>query len=103
MSSCVSKDCINHDSYGTICVGCNACGRFDKNTMWQARYDMYVRQLKELVSKYGDDYFNSNLQQENMASDVIYYGKKIKECVAHLEFGGTREIVLTDESEVQGE
>ena len=37
MSIGVSKDCINHDSYGEICVHCNACGRFDEKTMWKAR------------------------------------------------------------------
>ena len=88
MSIAVMKDCINHYSYGEICVGCNACGRIDQNAMWKARYDMYVMQLKELVSKYGDAFFNSNLQQMNIAKDVIFYGEKIKECVEHLDFGG---------------
>lgn len=89
----IMKDCINHDSYGEICVGCNACGRFDKETMWKSRYDMYVMHLKELVQKYGDDFYNSNLQQENISSDVIYYGNKIKECVSHIDFekGGGEE------------
>ena len=27
----VTKDCVNPDSYGTICVKCNQCGRFNKN------------------------------------------------------------------------
>lgn len=88
MSCAVLKDCINNDSYGEICVWCNACGRIDKSTMWQARYDMYVRHLKELVSKY-DDYFNSNLQQINIAADVIHLGEKIKECVEHIDFDST--------------
>lgn len=83
----IMKDCINHDSYGEICIGCNACGRIDINTMWQSRYDMYVMQLKELVSKFGDDFFNSKLQQTNIAKDVIYYGEKIKECVEHIDWG----------------
>ena len=26
----VTKDCVNPDSYGEICVKCNQCGRFDK-------------------------------------------------------------------------
>lgn len=26
----VTKDCVNPDSYGIICVKCNKCGRFDE-------------------------------------------------------------------------
>lgn len=26
----VTKDCVNSDSYGEICVKCNQCGRFNK-------------------------------------------------------------------------
>jgi hypothetical protein len=96
MSSGVMDNCINHDSYGEICVGCNACGRIDKNTMWQARYEMYVRHLKEEVEKYGDSFFHSNLQQMNISSNIIYLGEKIKACVPHLNFGGM------DSFEVEG-
>lgn len=88
MSSSVSKDCINMASYGVICVGCNACGRFDESTMWKSRYEMYVGELAELVGKFGEDFYKSNLQQMNIATDVIYFGKKIKECVKHIDFGG---------------
>ena len=84
----VSKDCVNKASYGEICVGCNACGRRDKNTMWQARYKMYVGELAELVDKFGDDFYKSNLQQMNIAQDVISLGEYIKECVEHIDFGG---------------
>lgn len=86
MSIGVSKNCINHDSYGEICVHCNACGRFDEKTMWKSRYNMYVFHLKELVKRYGDDFFKSNLQQSNIAEDVIYYGKQIKGCLSHINF-----------------
>lgn len=88
MSYGITKNCINPDSYGVICVHCNACGRIDKTTMWQSRYDFYYSRLKELLDKYDDDFYKSNLQQTNIALDVIHFGKKIKECVAHIDFGG---------------
>lgn len=28
----VTKDCVNSDSYGEICVRCNRCRRFNKKT-----------------------------------------------------------------------
>ncbi len=29
----ISENCINPDSYGYICVGCNQCGRFDETKL----------------------------------------------------------------------
>lgn len=88
MSIGALKDCINHYSYGEICVGCNACGRLNKETMWQSRYEMYVRDLKEETEKIESESFKSNLQQMNIASDIVWLGEKIKECVQHIDFGG---------------
>ena len=88
MSSAVTKDCINGASYGVICVGCNACGRLNKETMWQSRFEMYVCDLIEETEKIGSEHFKSNLQQRNIASNVIYLGEKIKECVEHIDFDG---------------
>lgn len=78
MSSTVSKDCINIDTYGEICVSCNACGRFNESSMWESRYKMYVGELAGLVDKFGDDFYKSNLQQMNIAKDVISLGEKSK-------------------------
>ena len=81
------KDCINFASYGEICVHCNACGRYDKNTMWQARYRMYLGELGGLLDKVLDESYQSNLQQKNIALDVITFGERLKECVEHIDFG----------------
>lgn len=82
----VSKDCINHDSYGEICVQCNCCGRFNKETMWECRYNMYWQHLAETIEDHSFNYLQSNLQQSNIAKNVIYYGEKILECVSHIDF-----------------
>lgn len=94
MSIPVSDDCINRDSYGMICVHCNACGRIDKNTMWEARYKMYYGFLEGEISKHNDDSYKSDLQQANIASNIIHLGQKIAECVEHINFGGLQPFKL---------
>ena len=37
----VRDDCINKDSYGVVCLKCNACGRFD----------MHIEFMKESQEK----------------------------------------------------
>ena len=95
----IMDKCINKDSYGMICVHCNACGRIDKNTMWEARYQMYIRQLAEEIEKINDDFFKSNLQQMNLAKNIIYHGEKIKECVEHIDFVGLDHFEIVKEGE----
>lgn len=102
MSIATMENCINPDSYGMICVHCNACGRYDKDTMWKARYDMNIGHLAEEVSKFKDDGFQSNLQQMNLAKNIIHYGEKIKECVEHIDFGGMG-IFAMSELRIEGE
>lgn len=80
----VSRDCINPDSYYQICVHCNACGRFDMDTMWQARRKLYIRRLKEHIENMEDEQFYSQLQQSNIAEDIITFGKELKKCVPHI-------------------
>lgn len=86
----VSKDCVNPDSYGEICVKCNCCGRFGKETMWIRRYNMYWRNLAELIDKHSDDFYFTDLQQTNIARDIVTYGQYILECVKHLDFDNTK-------------
>ena len=88
MSSTVSKDCINKDTYGEICVSCNACGRFNESTMWKSRYEIYIDELAEQVDKFRNDFYKSNLQQMNLAKNILSLGEKIKECIEHIDFGG---------------
>jgi hypothetical protein len=69
------ENCINGDSYGEICVRCNACGRFDKSTQKECAIKMYKRQLQEQYN------FNGWIegQKRNIESNIQYFKKKIAE------------------------
>ncbi len=83
----IMKNCQNpYDSYGEICVGCNCCGRFGEDTMWQARYDLAVRELSDLVEKLTSEHFQSNLQQANICSSISSWSKDLEEILTHLDF-----------------
>lgn len=83
----VIENCQNfYDSYGEICVGCNCCGRFGTDTMWQARYEMAITRLSENIEKLTDEYFQSNLQQQNICSNISYWSERLKEILTHLDF-----------------
>ena len=82
----VGKDCINPDSFGEICVKCNACGRFGEEGMWDARYNMYWWNIADELEKHSGEFFRSKLQQENIAKNIIYYGQKLLECVQNMDF-----------------
>ncbi len=69
------EDCINDDSYGEICVRCNACGRFDKSTQKECALEMYKRQLQE---QYNFDGL-IEVQKRNIESNIQYLKKKIAE------------------------
>ena len=88
MSSAVSKDCCNLiDSYGLICTGCNCCGKFCKETMHKARFNVNVRHLQETVGKLNHPDFMSNLQQRNVVADIKYELEKVEAAMAFLDFG----------------
>lgn len=83
----VMENCQNpYDSYGEICVGCNCCGRFGEDTMWQARYELATRHLGELVEKLQNEWFKTNLQQSNICSDISSWSEDLKEILTHLDF-----------------
>ena len=42
----VMANCLNPASYGTICVGCNACGRIDESTQKQSELKLYKELLQ---------------------------------------------------------
>jgi hypothetical protein len=78
----IRKDCKNlQDSFGEICVKCNACGRFDKKTQKQC----YLRVLKEHLKeqKEFNDWDNEpklrKLQEENIKANIKSIRQKIKE------------------------
>lgn len=78
----VAEGCINSDSYGEICVHCNACGRFDKSTQKECALKMYREELQKQYD------FNNwaegleELQRKNIKSNIKYLKKKIKELEA---------------------
>ena len=83
----VMANCQNlYDSYGEICVGCNCCGRMGEDTMWQARYELAIRELGELVEKLSSEHFQSNLQQANICSSISSWSEDLKEILTHLDF-----------------
>ena len=81
----VSKDCINPDSFGEICVKCNACGRFGEDTMWEARYNLFWWQIADELEKHSGVFFRSKLQQENIAKNIISLGEDLLKCVQNMD------------------
>ena len=72
----VTKDCINPDSYGMICVGCGCCSK-DKAVRYPARLKMYEEQLQYELN------FNTwipgwiRLQKRNIKKNITYCKRRI--------------------------
>ena len=49
VSYSITDDCINHNSYGAICIWCNCCGRVDKKTMKEAQLKYYKEVFRRTV------------------------------------------------------
>lgn len=74
----VEKDCQNlYDSYGQICVHCNCCGRFNKETMNDCRIKFYKRMLQEHVEKIDNPDYAMEIQKKNILKDIIYFAEEI--------------------------
>lgn len=75
----VTENCINDDSYGAICVHCNACGRWDKSTQKESALKMYKEHLQREYE------FNNwiegfeELQRKNIKENIEYLKNKIAE------------------------
>lgn len=54
--------------------------------MWQARYDLAVRELSDLVEKLTSEHFQSNLQQANICSSISSWSEDLEEILTHLDF-----------------
>jgi hypothetical protein len=82
----VARNCWNlQDSYGEICVKCNCCGGFDKDSMYTSRLRVVRRWLKEDKAKLADPFYQTALQQKNIRIDIrrfqrqiAYYERKVK-------------------------
>ena len=83
----ISDHCYNLEySYGEICVHCNCCGRVDRKTMWNARYETDKRHLMETVEKINQVGYLSAVQQENIIKDISHYRKRLEISRKHLQF-----------------
>lgn len=83
----VSKDCINYDSYGEICVGCNACGRFDKSTQNECALKLYKRMLQEQYDFNNWTEGFEEIQKKNIKSNIEFLKNKILELEKALKEG----------------
>ena len=74
----VMDGCINlQESYGEICVRCNACGRFNKETQKEAQLKLYERQLQDQYNFEGWDDDFKEIQQKNINFNIESLKKKI--------------------------
>jgi hypothetical protein len=67
-----------NDSYGEICVGCNACGRVSRKTMLEDRLAVYKEHLKEDVDKIGHPWYTWDTQKKNILSSIEYKVREIR-------------------------
>lgn len=88
ISYAASENCMNHESYGVICVHCNCCGRLDESTKREAQLAMYKRQLEEQYTFDGWIEGHEEQQKENIQSNIEYYKEKIKALEEALKGGG---------------
>ena len=72
----VTKDCINPDSYGMICVGCGCCSK-DKSIRYKARLSMYQDHLERELN------FNNwikgyiRVQRKNRKLNITYCKRRV--------------------------
>jgi hypothetical protein len=73
------KNCINNDSYGMICVGCNACGRINPERQREDALKMWKRKLQEEL---GFDNWIEGMeeaQRKTIELNIQYFKNKIAE------------------------
>jgi len=75
----VTENCINIDSYGMICVGCNACGRINPARQKEDALRMWREKLEEVLNfeRWSDDPEVRALQERNLKANIEYYKAKI--------------------------
>ena len=81
VSYSITEDCINHNSYGAICIWCNCCGRVDKKTMKAAQLEYYKECLEEQYNFDGwsDDASWRETQEKNVKENIEYFKSKIEQ------------------------
>ena len=78
------ENCINNDSYGIICVQCNACGRINPKTQKEDALKMWREKLEDELNfnQWHDDPEIRELQRQNHQSNIEYFKAKIAELEA---------------------
>lgn len=72
-------NCINPSSYGMICVGCNACGRIDKDKQKESKLKLYKDMLQEQYDFNNWEKGLEEIQRKNVKSNIEYFKAKIAE------------------------
>ncbi len=72
----VTKDCINPDSYGTICVGCLCCSK-DKTIRYPARLKLYQDGLEKELNFKNWIKGAIRLQKRNIKKNITYCKRRI--------------------------
>jgi len=67
----VTKDCINPDSYGMICVGCGCCSK-DKAIRYPSRLKMYQEHLDRDLNFSNWIKGWIRMQKRNRKSNITY-------------------------------
>ena len=77
----VTRNCINSASYGEICVGCNACGRYDEETRRECAMALYQCELHEQFAF--DNWLEGweDIQKTNQALNIEFLERKITELI----------------------
>jgi hypothetical protein len=86
------KNCQNpYDSYGEICVHCNACGRFDISTQNECKKRVMERQLEQYKNfdAWADEPDLRTLQARNMQKNIEYLENEIKKLDESRQMQGT--------------
>lgn len=77
----VSNNCINHYSYGAICVRCGCCSR---NPDYRSRVINTIRYYKDCLNEEMNfDQWEENerwrkVQEKNIRQNILYYKRKIR-------------------------
>ena len=80
-----TKNCINNDSYGIICVGCNACGRINPELQREDALTMWREKLEDELNfnRWHNDPEIRALQEQNRQANIEYFEAKIAELEAN--------------------
>jgi hypothetical protein len=80
----VINDCINAASYGEICVKCNACGRFNKETRIECALELWTSELHSQFhfDAWFDDEEIKARQRQNIESNIEFFQDKILRLLA---------------------